>query len=138
MADLNKGTGTDRERARRHKLIWLTLLIGIGGGIAGAVIAVHRNGVSGAPLPAWLAIAMVVAFTALIVLVSVAYYRQCDELEMSNQLWANFWGMHALVVLYPSWLTLSWAGLVGAPDASRVFLIPLGVTAIAYVWKKYL
>lgn len=140
MAERSEGIGARKEKARRYKLGWLTLMIAVGGGIAGAAIAIHRNGVlDAAPiLSPTLAIAMVVAFVAMIALVSIAYYRQCDELEMSNQLWSNFWGMHALLVLYPSWLALSWAGLVDAPDAGRIFLIPLGVTAIAYCWKKYL
>lgn len=130
--------GEARHRARR-RAVWTTLglLAGLGfvtglltGFFEEELLAPDR---AVSPALAW---AGVLALAGAVAAGSYYYYRQVDELELADNLWACLWGFYFYSLAFPAWWALEKLGAVSEPQDWTIYIATLATMTAAYGWRK--
>ena len=116
-------------RASQDHSAWLVVVVA---GYVGAHQAAH--GVTGFP-PA-LAYLIVAAAIAAGGFGCWMFYKNIDEVELTDNLWASSWAFTAYIVMLPAWEFLHWADAAPEPSHWAIYYATLGAGLPAYVWLK--
>lgn len=131
------GIRADRARQRRIYLIMGTLAgAGFVVGFFSSMFEREGGGFLEGIGPVWAVAASIILVVSVIV-GTIVYFRQVDELERRNNYWANATGCNAVLIGYPVWYLLWRGGLVSEPTHESVFVVLIAATTLAYLWKKF-
>ncbi len=93
---------------------------------------------SDAPLPASIAIGLVVFWLALMPIISVYWWRKAvDEQEAAAYREGAFYAANAYVFIAPSWWILWRGGILPEPSGTIIFLGFNLIWLSIWFWKKY-
>ncbi|WP_203309443.1 MULTISPECIES: hypothetical protein [Sphingomonas] len=90
-----------------------------------------------APLPAWFAILIAVAWGIVLPLISWRWERVVDEHERQAYRDGAVAGFYVMGVGAPMWWILARGGLVPAVDAIGLYVATMAATAVVWLWRKY-
>ena len=130
------------ERASHRLLMWSGAL----GGVIGLVTALamlrdqageaHPSLLS-APLPAWVALLVVVAWGVVLPVISWRWHRVVDEHEREAYRDGAVLGFYVLTIGAPVWWFLWRGGMAPPVDPVAMFIAPLSAAGIVWIWRKY-
>ncbi|MDF7777003.1 hypothetical protein P1X14_17230 [Sphingomonas sp. AOB5] len=139
MANKGAGEGERAERARRNRIVGTFSMLMLAGGVIGFATSMGNGPGAGfmeGPMPAWLAIGLVLFLIVSLAWGSWKFFGMVDELEMRANYIANSTGLYFYMALYMAWFIL-WRGtLVPEPNHMVLFATTSIVTLAAYGWKK--
>ncbi|WP_019515841.1 hypothetical protein [Sphingomonas sp. Mn802worker] len=131
------------ERANHRLLLWSGALGGlIGLGTALAALRDHAPGdahpsLLSAPLPAWVALLIVVAWGVVLPVISWRWHRVVDEHEREAYRDGALLGFYVLTIGAPVWWFLWRGGMAPPVDPVAMFIAPLSAAGIVWIWRKY-
>lgn len=131
-------SGEARYRARR-RAAWTTLGVLAGlGFVTGLLTGFFEDELlaPGRTVPPALAWAGVLALAAAVIAGSWRYFRQVDELELADNLWACLYAVYVYSVLFPAWWALEKLGAVSEPQDWTIYIATIGTMTAAYGWRK--
>jgi hypothetical protein len=139
MAEL--GVGERQLRDRQRKFRRLVAAGGLVGGVIGLAVGVtgglaegwQRAGGASFGWVLWPVLAVSIAFFARY---CVRYFRQVDELDVQDNLWASLIGLYAAIIAYPAWEALYRVGQLPAPTALGVWVSGIVAACVTYIWRK--
>lgn len=129
-------TGEQRLRSRRNKF-WTYCALGfVIAAAAGAVSGLAGQGFKDGVLPLWALIACWAAVAIGFVWFTRDYYSRVDELDLSDNLWANTVALYGYLVLLGSWQFFHEAGLVIEPQQWIIAGATLGILFLSYFARR--
>jgi undecaprenyl pyrophosphate phosphatase UppP len=122
---------------KRKRAFWM--FVGIG--CLAAAIAGFASGFVGAKveqgmLPDWAILLIMAVVSCAFIWFSYTYYKKVDELDLTDNLWANTFGLYAYVIMAAGWVILQEAGIVGPPQHWPILIVTLLVALIAYTARR--
>lgn len=145
LREIRKPTGeeplTPKERLNRNILIGCGLL----GGIMGVVMAVSGDGglangtgvFSNEPLPAGVAIVLVLIVGVLVPAISIYWHRLVDEQEADAYKTGALFAFYVYALGAPLWW-LAWrGGFAPSPNGFVIYFATMLTVGSIWLWKKY-
>ena len=141
VIDQEKGAGEAAERViqkRWQKLIIVSLILGA---ISGVLIAFANEGseagLLGSAMPVSLAALLSASWLATMIYGAWYYETQVDEVERNANYYGYAVGGGFVLILYPVWYMLWWAGVLPEPSHEVLMGMLLIAACAGYAWKKY-
>ena len=148
LRDLKRPTGeeplTKKERLNRN------LLIGSGaiGGAMGVVVVVAMlasgaeirpdMAFSDAPLPAGVALVLVLVLGVLLPALSIYWHRSAvDEQEVDAYKTGALWGIYVYMIGAPVWWFAWRGGFAPEPNGIIIYFATITTMGVIWIWKKY-
>ena len=143
--DVRRPTGeeplTKKERLNRNLLLGSGLL----GAVMGALVMLGSNQdlaqadvFSDAPLPAGVALMMVLVLGLVVPAISIYWHRSAvDEQELDAYKTGAMWGMYLYMIGAPIWWFAWRGGFAPAPDGVAIYVATITTMGAIWVWKKY-
>ena len=145
VRDVRRPTGeeplTAKERLNRNILI--------GSGAIGAVMAVllilasdqdlaSASVFSDAPLPASVALLMVVVMGLIVPALSIYWHRTAvDEQEADAYKTGALWALYVYMIGAPVWWFAWRGGFAPEPNGEAIYFVTITVMGVIWLWKKY-
>lgn len=133
------GVGARAERTRRRKFWGVLGGLAIAGGITGfawGFLGVNpdwRGAARAYPAVVYLIVgAEIIAFAY----GSWVFFRNVDEVEVTDNLWASLVGLYVYSVLLPSWALLAYLEVAPEPSHWVIYAATLVSAGIVYSWLK--
>lgn len=138
-AGRNVGVGERLSRTRRL-WFWGTLAgLFVLSGVAGFVTGFTEPREGWLPIlksMPWLVYLGLGALVASFVAGSWLFFRQVDELEVADNLWASMLGLYVYAVLLPVWWALWTLDMASEPDQWAIYAATLIAAAVVYIYRK--
>ncbi|MFN3726058.1 MAG: hypothetical protein ACK4SZ_07105 [Allosphingosinicella sp.] len=145
VRDVRRPTGeeplTKKERLNRN------LLIGSGalGGVMGVLVMLASNQdlakasvFSDAPLPAGVALLMVLVLGLVVPAISIYWHRSAvDEQEADAYKTGALWGMYVFMIGAPLWWFAWRGGFAPEPNGILIYFATITTMGVIWIWKKY-
>ena len=145
VRDVRRPTGeeplTKKERLNRN------LLIGSGalGGVMGVLVMLASNQdlakasvFSDAPLPAGVALLMVLVLGLVVPAISIYWHRSAvDEQEADAYKTGALWGMYVFMIGAPLWWFARRGGFAPEPNGIVIYFATITTMGVIWIWKKY-
>ena len=139
VAERGSGEQKLRESRRRsRRLVWTGLAIGLVAGLVGGIVVGYSRAAqdAGHVGVGWLAWPVLAVTLAVFSWYTWTYFRQVDELDLLDNLWASTVGLYAFVIAYPGWQLLHMLDQAPPPDTQTLWWSALAAAAAAYCWRK--
>jgi hypothetical protein len=145
LRDLRRPTGeeplTPKERLNRNLLL---ACAAIGGAMGAAMVLFGGEGItegrslfSDAPLPAWLAILLVLVIGLVVPVISVFWHRTVDEQEADAYKVGTLYGFYVFAIIAPVWWFAWRGGFAPEPSGVLIYFTTMFTVGVVWMWKKY-
>lgn len=125
-------SGEDRLRARQRVVFMSAVILSF----AGFVTGLMTGFIGFESMPAWVAIGLSLALVIVVLGVSWIYFRNSDELELQDNLFAAAGGLTAYALGYPIWTLLAMTAVVPPVDHNLLFIGVMSVAGLVYLARK--
>ena len=140
---MERGEGERLHEERRKRfwtiLAWLMVVGMLSGAVAGFVMAEADHGRSALSRGgAAAATASIIAVAIAVIFGSWRFFKQVDEVEVADNLWASLIGFYAYGILFPAWWLMSRLKLLREPDQWLLYGGVMIIATIAYAYRKWI